>query len=105
MALTSLEKNTETTCEPIANRKFGYGTEIYLDGEQTEQMGLKKMAAGQVVSVKASGIVTRCAEEIDPEKDDGGKDLSIGIQITDIEVRPVGPANALKAAEILYDKG
>ena len=102
MALTSLKQDDDDTMGEYHAPVFGYGTEIYLNGEQTEAMGLKRMAAGQEVTLKATGIVTRSTEEIEADPDSGGKDLCIAIQLTAVEVRPTGTANAARAASILY---
>lgn len=103
MALTSLkQEEDESMGAEYRQPVFGYGTEIYLNGEQTEAMGLKRMAAGQEVTIKATGIVTRSTEEIEASGDSGGKDLCVSIQLTAVDVRPTGTANAARAASILY---
>ncbi len=102
MALTSLKQDDDETPDEYRAPVFGYGTEIHLNGEQTEKMGLKRMAAGQEVTIKATGIVTRSTEEIEASTDSGGKDLCISIQLTAVDVRPTGTANAARAASILY---
>lgn len=104
MALTSLKQEPDENCiyAECKPYKFGYGTEIYLDGEQCEALGLKCVAAGQEVTIKASGIVTRSTEELESSDDSGGKDLSVSIQLTAIDVKPTGTANAQRAAKILY---
>lgn len=101
MALVSLKQDEDYAVEYI-RENFGYCTSITLNGEQTEAMGLKKMAAGQPVMIKAKGIVTRSTEEIEAAKDSGGKDLTITIQFTDMEVSAQGSANTARAAAILY---
>lgn len=102
MALKSLKQTDEHGIEytPMA---FGYGTEIYLNGEQCEALGLSRIAAGQMVNIRATGIVTRATEQLEADKDSGGKDLCLSIQLTEADVTPVGTANAAKAARILYD--
>ena len=102
MALTSLKQDDDETLDEYRAPVFGYGTEISLNGEQTEKMGLKRMAAGQEVTIKATGIVTRSTEAIEASPDSGGKDLCIAIQLTAVDVRPTGTANAARAASVLY---
>lgn len=104
MALKSLKQTDEHGIE-YTPRAFGYGTEIYLNGEQCEALGLTRIAAGQTVTIRASGIVTRATEELEMDEGDGGKDLCISIQLTEADVTPVGTANAARAARILYGAG
>lgn len=102
MALVSLltpEPETETSY----NRgRYGYGTEISLNPEQCEALGISKMAAGQAVTIRATGVVARSTEELDPSGDDGGTDLSVCIQLVEIEVKATGSNNAAAAATMLY---
>ena len=102
MALTSLKKEDDDSIEGYKPSMFGYGTDIYLNGEQTENMGLKRMAAGQEVTIRATGIVTRSTEELESDTDSGGKDLCFSIQLTAVDVKPTGTASAARAASILY---
>lgn len=102
MAMTSLKQDGDDTMNEYRPMVFGYGTEIYLNGEQTEAMGLKRMAAGQEVTIKATGIVTRSTEELEASGDSGGKDQCFSIQLTAVEVKPTGTANVARAAAILY---
>lgn len=106
MALTSLKQDEENSLSEYRMPNFGYGTEIRLNAEQTEAMGLKRMAAGQEVTIKATGIVTQSAESIDPDGDsETGKELCLSVQLTAVEVRPSGTANAARAASVLYGDG
>lgn len=100
MSLVSLKREDgDECCHSYAGCKYGYGTEISLTREQCEALGLgKSMAAGQPVSIKAVGIVSRSGEELSSE----GKGVTLSIQLTDIEVQPNGSANAKKAAQVLY---
>ena len=101
MALTSLKQEQDDSLTYTPNM-FGYGTEICLNGEQCEAMGLTRIAAGQTVTIRATGIVTRSTEQLEAEMDSGGKDLYLTIQLTEADVKPTGTANAAKAARILY---
>lgn len=101
MALKSL-KNTDENGIEYTPCNFGYGTEIYLNGEQCEALGLSKLSAGQEVTIRAKGIITRATEELEADTDSGGKDLCVSIQLIEADVQSAGPANAAKAARILY---
>ena len=103
MALISLkQKGDAEYAQPVEN-PYGYGTEIRLDGEQCEALGITSiMNAGQMVTIQAKGVVTRASEEIEASDDSGGKDIYLCIQLTDIEVRQNGEPNSAKAASMLY---
>lgn len=103
MALVSLKQEGDEDAAAYRAPQFGYGTEIYLNGEQCEALGLTKMVrAGQPVTLRASGIVKRASEELEASTDSGGKDVSLCIQLTELEVRMSGTANAARAAAMLY---
>lgn len=102
MALVSLLTPETEAQENYARNRYGYGTEIYLNAEQCEALGLTKMSAGQAVMVRAIGVVARSTEELDPSGDSGGTDCSICIQLTEIEVKAQGDNNAAAAATMLY---
>lgn len=100
--MASLKQDPSEALEYYANN-FGYGTEIRLDGEQCEKLGItKSVKAGQPVTIRASGVVSRSTEELEGDTDSGGKDISICIQLTDMSVSMNGTANAAKAAKMLY---
>lgn len=103
MALTSLKAEGDEYATYPGNNKYGYGTEIHLTGEQCEKLGITKMMrAGQPVTIRATGVVSRSTEELEASTDSGGKDVSFCIQLTEIEVKSTGSANAAKAAQMLY---
>jgi hypothetical protein len=99
MALVSLKQESEGyEGMECCGSGYGYGTSIQLTCDQCEALGITKMAAGQPVFIKANGIVTRSTESIEDE----GKEVSVSIQLTEIEVRTAGSANANAAAKKLY---
>lgn len=103
MALVSLKQEGDEGLEAYRPNQFGYGTEIHLNGEQCEALGLTKaMRVGQPVTIRATGLVTRSGEELEAAADSGGKDVTMCIQLTEIDVRANGTANAAKAAATLY---
>lgn len=103
MALVSLRQEPDEGVTPYAPNQFGYGTSICLNGEQCEALGITRMVrAGQGVTLRATGIVTRSTEELESAQDSGGKDQSLSIQLTELEVRLTGSANAKRAAAMLY---
>ena len=103
MSLTSLKQESDEDLASYRTNQYGWGTEISLNGEQCEALGITKMLrAGQPVSIRATGVVTRATEALESSDDSGGKDVSICIQITEMDVKATGAANAAKAAEMLY---
>lgn len=103
MSLMSLKNEPDECVEAYRPINFGYGTEIYLNGEQCEKLGITAaMKVGQPVTIRAAGLVTRSTEEIESSTDSGGKDVSLSIQLTEIEVKASGTASAKRAQDILY---
>ena len=102
MALVSLRKTEADLAEETRENRYGYGTKIYLNSDQCETLGITKMAAGQSVMVRATGVVARSTEELDPSNDSGGTDVTVCIQLMEIEVKPSGDNNAAAAATMLY---
>jgi hypothetical protein len=103
MALVSLKQEGDEGMASYRPNQYGYGTEIHLNSEQCEALGIGKvLRAGQPVTIRATGLVTRSTEELEASTDSGGKDVSLCIQLTDIEVKTTGAANATKAAQMLY---
>jgi hypothetical protein len=100
--MASLKQDPHETSEYYPNN-FGYGTEIHLTGEQCEKLGImNSVKAGQPVTIRASGVVSRSEEVLEGDTDSGGKDISICVQLTDMSVSMSGTANAAKAAKMLY---
>lgn len=103
MALVSLKQEGDEDIAAYRPNQYGYGTEIQLNSEQCEALGLTKMLrVGQPVRIRATGVVTRSVEEIEASTDSGGKDNSCCIQLTEIDVSLTGTANPAKAAQMLY---
>ena len=103
MALVSLKQEGDEGFDAYRPNQYGYGTEIHLNGEQCEALGISKMMrAGQQVTLRAMGVVSRATEELEASTDSGGKDVSLCIQLTEIEVKQTGTANAARAAQMLY---
>ena len=55
MALVSLLTPEGDSEMEYQRKRYGYGTEIYLNSEQCEALGLGRMSAGQSVMVRATG--------------------------------------------------
>lgn len=103
MALVSLKREPDDYPSEYFENHFGYCTEISLDGEQCEKLGIAKpMRVGQPVSIRAMGVVVSSGECLEAGKDSGHKDVHVRIQLTEIDVTANGTANPAKAAAMLY---
>lgn len=103
MSLMSLKNEPDEGFETYRPNNFGYGTEISINAEQCEKLGITAaMKVGQPVTIRAVGLVTRSTEEIESSMDSAGKDVSLCIQLTEIEIKSNGTASAKRAQDILY---
>lgn len=102
MAMTSL-KYDDDEYATVAENHYGYGTEIRLNGEQCEKLGITEpLRAGQKVVIQALGVVKSATEELESSDDSGGKDVYLCIQLTDIDMQAEGTPDARGAATMLY---
>jgi len=105
MALVSLKREPDDYPTEYFENHFGYCTEISLDREQCEKLGITKpMRVGQPVNIRAAGIVVSSSEYLEANTDSGHKDVTVRIQLTEIDVTPTGTASPQKAAALLYGK-
>lgn len=103
MPLVSMKsEETHSCCE--AN-PYGWGMSLDLDETQCEALGLTApLRAGQKVTITASAFVKRSSESVEDDGDDKGNDVSMCLQITDMELS-AAPASTKTAADVLYKKG
>ena len=102
MAMTSLKYEEDEYSTPV-REAYGYGTEIRLNGEQCEKLGISEpMRAGQKVVIQAMGFVRSATEELESSDDSGGKDVYLCIQLTDLDLSAEGSPDARGAATMLY---
>lgn len=78
----------------MPDNPYGYGLCIYLNEDQVEALGLKDNApkAGSSVALRAMAVIVSKTEDADLDEDGDGVDVSLRIQITDLEVLPQGSA-------------
>ncbi|MDD4915726.1 MAG: hypothetical protein PHW13_11900 [Methylococcales bacterium] len=84
--------------------RYGWGTSIRLEPEQVKALGIDKLTAGQRVLVRAAAFVCSVAASAgdqDGDESAGGAEMSVGLQITDMEVSVLG-RDASKDASKLY---
>lgn len=97
MALVSM-KTDGGMSETVAESPYGYGLCLHLNDDQCEALGIKQpLAAGAVVMLTARAFVREATARAEEDGDDKGPDVSLGLQITDMEVKP-------QAAGAFYDK-
>lgn len=79
---------------------YPYGLSICLDEDQCEKLGISKaLKAGTEVTITARAIVSRSTESVDDDND-GGNDVSMTLQITDLSLKAQGVVR--NAAAELY---
>ena len=102
MSLINIRRDSEEMAEEYKPSVYPYGAEIYLDGDTCEKLGITDLLrAGQKVSVQAMGIVKRASEELEGEEG-GEKNVTLCIQLTDMDVRATGEVSPQRAATMLY---
>lgn len=98
MGMVSMKVQDDDQYEMAQPNPYGYGLMICLNEEQVEALGLDKNPPrpGSTVSVRAIAVVKRVTQESDPTEevaegeDPNDPDVTLQIQITDMEVIPQG---------------
>lgn len=106
MALVSMkrEKDDDMCCGGWTPSNYPGGLCLYIDEDQCEVLGLNKaLKAGTEVSLSAKAIVTSATESLERDGDDKGTDVSLSLQITDMNVKVLGVVR--NAADTLYGEG
>ncbi|WKJ88766.1 hypothetical protein QZJ86_12110 [Methylomonas montana] len=94
-------KTTDSGVEAISDNPYGYGLSIYLNDDQCEALGIKQpLRAGTQVKITALAFVQSATESVEDDGDDTGNDISLSLQITDMELS--GTSNAAEHAGKLY---
>lgn len=101
MAMVSME--TDESFDSPQSGKYGYGLTLHLNDDQCEALGIKQpLRAGAKVSIKAAACVMNVTESVEDDGDDTGNDVSMCLQITDMELMNTGqedPASMLYSAD------
>ena len=102
MALVNLKRESSVDYStPYAANMYPGGLCLYLDDDTCEALGLTKaLKAGTEVSITARAIVTSSTESLEQDGDDMGNDVSLQLQITDMQTRTAGMVR--NAAKELY---
>lgn len=99
MALVSMKSDESSEMEYKPN-PYGYGLTLHLNDDQCEALGIKEpLRAGSQVSIKAIAYVANITESVEQDGDDTGNDVSMCLQITDLELTP---ATKQVSADDLY---
>lgn len=84
---------------------YGYGLCIHLNDDQCEALGFKApLAAGSTVVVQALAVVVSATQSVEMDGDDKGPDVTMSLQITDMDVRPKGGRSSGEMASTLYQE-
>lgn len=76
------------------------GLELYLNDDQCEKLGITKpIPAGTVLSMRALVLVRSVTESMEQDGDDSGNDVSMCIQVTDMELTG---AQTKRLSEAMY---
>lgn len=103
MALASMKREADSGFADYNPNQYGYGLQISLNDDQCEALGITKaLRAGQQVTLRGMAVVVSSTESIESDGDSTGPDICLSLQITDLEVKAQGTANAAKAAAMLY---
>jgi len=90
MSLVSM-KTDDYFDRPMTENPYGYGLTLNINGEQCEALGITQpLRAGSIVSIKAIAVVNHVSESVEIGDDDGATDVSLCLQITDMELTTGG---------------
>jgi len=88
--MVSMQCDNEYPKEASSN-PYGYGLTLHLNDDQCEALGIKApLRAGAKVTIKAMAYVSNVTESVEDDGDDAGNDVSLCLQITDMELNPTG---------------
>ena len=100
MAMTSMATGDDDAGYSM-DSKYGYGLCIRLNGEQCEALGITSpIKPGTSVGLMAIAIVTSATERLEGEDADGETDVSLCLQITDLDLNAGATPGA--TATLLY---
>lgn len=113
MGMVSMKVGNDDSYTQVAPNPYGYGLCICLSEEQVEALGLDKNppAAGSTVVIQAVALVRRVTQESDPAEEvaEGESpddiDVSLELQITDMEVTTGQQRSSAQSASLLYGGG
>lgn len=98
MVSMKVEEDHYECCEP---NQYGYGLSLYLNEERCEMLGIKTpIKPGTKVTINAMAVVIMATESAELDGDDKGNDITINLQITDLEL--TGTKAGVDAATALY---
>ena len=110
MSLVSMKVDPPENEAVAADSPYGWGLCLYLNEEQVEALGLNSNPprAGSTVGIRGIAKVVRVTQEADAAEetaegeDPNDIDVSLSLQITDLEVTPEGATSSAQSASMLY---
>lgn len=79
------EEKSVTLASPSSHEKYPYGTELHLDHETMDKLGMKTPRVGDVHHVHAHAHVTSISEN---HRDGGKKERRVTLQLRKMSVQP-----------------
>lgn len=96
-----ISMKTDDSMVMPADNPYGWGLTLHLNDDQCEALGIKQpLRAGSKVKIAALAFVQSATESVEDDGDDSGNDVSLCLQITDMELS--GTMDASASAAKLY---
>lgn len=101
MALVSMK--TEAEMPEPSSSPYGYGTEIRLNEDQCQALGITTpMAAGTKVSIEAVAFVKSATQTVGDDAEDKAPEVYMCLQITELGLKPMAGRDKKVMAKSLY---
>ena len=101
MALISMK--TEAEMPEVSQSEYGYGTEIRLNEDQCQALGIMKpLEAGSRVSIEAVAFVKSATQTVGDDAGDKDPEVYMCLQITDLGLKPMAGRGKQDMAKALY---
>lgn len=101
MALVSMK--TEAEMPSVSQSEYGYGTEIRLNEDQCQALGITTpMAAGTKVSIEAVAFVKSATQTVGDDSEDKAPEVYMCLQITELGLKPMAGRDKKVMAKSLY---
>ena len=102
MALVSMKTEAEMP-ETMSRAEYGYGTEIRLNEDQCQALGITTpMAAGTKVSIEAVAFVKSATQTVGDDAGDKAPEVYMCLQITELGLKPMAGRDKKVMAKSLY---
>jgi len=86
--MVTIEKEKDSNEVPMSEEMYPWGTELRLNDDLVEQLGLVDLRAGDVVTVRGTAFVRHKNERTGDSSDDPEREADVCLQLTEIDVTP-----------------